>query len=308
MVVCLLSGCSGPVGHAANEKISIVCTIFPQYDWTRQILGDKASEVELTLLLKNKSDMHSYQPTFGDIAKISDCDLFIYIGGESDLWVKDALKEAANENMVAINLLEELGDAVKEEEIKEGMESEGNEEESAYDEHVWLSLKNAQILCAVITETLASVDSRNAGYYKDNLAAYSAKLESLDMEYKTAVDAARNKTLLFCDRFPFRYLADDYSLDYFAAFAGCSADTDASIATIVFLIEKVNELGLKKILVTESSDKGLAEAVIRESNEKEAEILVLDAMQSVTSNEAKNSSAYLSIMESNLKVLIEAMK
>jgi len=308
MAVFLLSGCAGSAVPATDKKMSIVCTIFPQYDWTRQILGDKADDVELTLLLKNKSDMHSYQPTFGDIAKISDCDLFIYVGGESDLWVEDALKEATNKNMTAINLLAELGEASKEEEIKEGMESEGDEEEGTYDEHVWLSLRNAQIFCSVIAGALSSADPGNAGYYENNLAAYLAKLESLDLEYRAAADAAQNKTLLFCDRFPFRYLTDDYGLDYFAAFAGCTADTDASIGTIIFLIEKVNELDLKKILVTESSDKGLAKTVIRESKEKEAQILVLDAMQSVTSDDAENGAAYLSITESNLNVLKEAMK
>ena len=302
--IIMLSGCEQPV---SNGRAGIVCTIFPIYDWTRQILGDNSGDLELTLLLKNNVDLHSYQPTFDDISIISECDLLIYVGGESDRWVEAALKEVSNKDMVVINLLEELGNVAKEEEIKEGMDAEDEENEAAYDEHIWLSLRNAKILCSAIAGALSSLDPGNAGNYKENLFAYTEKLESLDAEYKAATDSASVRTLLFCDRFPFRYLVDDYDLDYYAAFAGCSAETEVGMETIVFLTEKVNELDLNNILVTESSNKALAETIIRESKGSARQILVLDAMQSVTSTDVENGVTYLSIMESNLNVLREAL-
>ena len=305
----MLSGCGKTISH---ENKSIVCTVFPQYDWTRQILGDNPGGLELTLLLKNSVDLHSYQPSFSDIAKISDCDLFIYVGGESDRWVENALREATNENMAVINLVDVLGNAAKEEETKEGMEAgdeeAGDEEEAVYDEHVWLSLRNARLFCSAIEGALSALDPGNAAQYERNLADYTAKLESLDAEYGAAAGAASTRTLLFGDRFPFRYLLDDYGLDYYAAFVGCSAETEASIKTILFLTEKVDELNLKSILVTESSDMELAETIIRESKGSARQILVLDSMQSLTSTEADSGATYLSIMESNLNVLKEALK
>ena len=306
-----LSGCKQT---ASNKKLSIVCTIFPQYDWTRQILGDKTDDVEMTLLLNNRIDLHNYQPSVDDIVKISSCDLFIYVGGESDGWADDALKEAANRDMIVVNLLEELGDAAKEEEIKEGMEAgeEGTEEGDAdsveYDEHIWLSLKNAKIFCTVIADALSSLDSDNTEKYQNNLTAYIEKLSALDSEYKTAIDAAPVKTLLFGDRFPFRYLADDYGLDYYAAFVGCSAETEASFETIVFLAKKVDELDLNTIMVIESADRSIARTIINNTAGKSQQILVLDSMQSVTANDVNNGTTYISIMESNLNILKEALK
>ena len=304
-LTAMLSGCRQ---IEPNDKLSVVCTIFPQYDWVRQILGEKAGDAELILLLDNKIDLHSYQPTIGDIAKISACDMFVYVGGESDNWVPGVLKEATNKNMVAVNLLEELGTAAKAEEFKEGMETgDEGEDEGAYDEHVWLSLKNAQIFCRIIAEKLSSLDSGNAEIYQKNLAEYANRLSDLDFEYQEATDGASAKVLLFGDRFPFRYLADDYSLDYYAAFVGCSAETEASFDTVIFLVEKVNELNLKNIMVTESSDKKIAEKIISESRDKNQKIIVLDAMQSVTSSDVQNKTTYLSIMENNLDALKEAL-
>ena len=211
-------------------KTKIVTTIFPEYDWAREIIGDTKG-AELALLLGNGVDLHSYQPSIQDIAKISTADIFIYVGGESDGWVKDALKNAKNKNMKVINLLETLGDKVKAEEVKEGMqaeeEEEADEEEEEYDEHVWLSLRNAKIFSAEIAAALCEKDSANAASYKANLAAYTARLDALDAKYDAAVKTGGKNTILFGDRFPFRYLVDDYGLDYFAAFVGCSAETEA---------------------------------------------------------------------------------
>jgi zinc transport system substrate-binding protein len=287
----------------------VVCTIFPQYDWVRQILGSRGQDVELTLLLKDKVDIHSFQPSVEDIVNISGCDLFIYVGGESDEWVEDALAEATNVDMIAINLMEVLGDAVVEEEIVEGMEEEEEEEEGiAYDEHVWLSLRHAQTLTEAIADALAELDAANADEYADNQEAYAEELNALDEQYTEAVDAADINTLLFGDRFPFRYMIDDYGLECFAAFPGCSAETEASFETVVFLANKTNELGLKNVMVLESADQSIAKTIIANTKDKNQEILVMDSLQSVTVEDIDDGATYLELMEENLEVLKSALK
>lgn len=314
LLISVLSGCGSQTTPTTDtDQLSIVCTIFPEYDWVKNLLGDEAKNAELTLLLDSGVDLHSYQPTADDIIKISTCDMFIYVGGESDAWVEDALKEATNKDMVVINLLEVLGDSVKEEEVVEGMEAEEEpdaeeqEEEPEYDEHVWLSLKNAKLLCSYIAQQLALIDEANAQSYTNNADAYIAKLDALDAEYQTAVDSARVKTVLFGDRFPFRYLVDDYGLAYYAAFIGCSAETEASFETVAFLAEKVDELELHSVLTIEGAGHRIAETIIGNTAEKDQAILTMDSMQSTTSADAANGATYLSIMQSNLDVLKTAL-
>ncbi|MBQ8133809.1 MAG: zinc ABC transporter substrate-binding protein [Clostridia bacterium] len=294
------------------SKLKIVTTIFPEYDWVREILGDQADHAELTLLLDNGVDLHNYQPTADDIMKISSCDMFIYVGGESDEWVEDALQEATNKDMVVIDLLDVLGDSVKEEEVKEGMqdeeeEEEGEEEEPEYDEHVWLSLKNTKTLCSKISEELCGIDSENAETYQKNLKAYTEKLDKLDSEYKSLTDSAKEKTLIFGDRFPFRYLVDDYGLDYYAAFVGCSAETEASFETIVFLANKADELGVDTIFTIENSDKKIAETIISNTKSKNQKIAELNSLQSVTNEQIDSGTTYLSVMQSNYDVLKDTL-
>ena len=319
MILGVLAGCGTPSTN--GDKLSIVTTIFPEYDWVKQIIGDKADQADVTMLLDNGVDLHSYQPTADDIIRISTCDMFIYVGGESDEWVEDVLKEATNKDMVIINLLEALGDDVKEEEVKEGMQEDEHEHgddhededhdhegETGYDEHVWLSLKNAAELCSYISSKLCEIDPDNKDAYKANTDAYIAKLNALDKQYKDAVGSAGTKTLLFGDRFPFRYLTDDYGLDYYAAFVGCSAETEASFETILFLANKIDELGLKAIIQIESADGKIARTVKDTTKTKDQTILTLDSMQSTTSADVKNGASYLSIMEKNLEVLKNALK
>ena len=296
-----------------TEKLEIVTTIFPEYDWVRQIAGDKVSDMDITMLLDNGVDMHSYQPTADDIMKISGCDLFIYVGGESDEWVNDALKEAVNKDMQVIDLLDVLGEQVKIEELVEGMqdaehEEEEEHEEKEYDEHVWLSLKNAETLCDAIAEALGNADPDNKAVYDTNKAAYIDQLFSLDNEYREVVDQASMKTLLFGDRFPFRYMVDDYGLSYYAAFAGCSAESEASFETISFLAKKIDELGLKYVMTIEKSDQKIAKTIIENTQNKDESILTLDSMQSTTSADVANGMTYLSIMEGNLNILKEALQ
>lgn len=294
-----------------NTKLSIVTTIFPEYDWVRQILGKNQANVDLTMLLDKGVDLHSYQPSADDMVKISKCDLFVYVGGESDAWVDDALKSAQNKNMKVINLLDVLGNSVKEEEQVEGMQAEEEEEEGEegpeYDEHVWLSLKNAKTLCSSIADALCEIDSKNADVYKKNLNEYTKNLDALDKEYQQAVNSAKYDTLVFGDRFPFRYMVDDYSLKYYAAFVGCSAETEASFQTIKFLANKVDELGVTTVLTIEDQKHKIAQTVVENTKEKNQKILALNSMQSVTSDDVKNGETYLNVMQSNLDVLKQAL-
>ena len=263
----------------------------------------------------------SYQPTADDIVKISDCDLFIYVGGESDGWVEDALRNAANRNMKVINLLEILGDSVKTEEIVEGMQeehehedahahddAEEHEHEEEADEHVWLSLKNAKMLVRVISKALQELDPDNKDIYAANADAYVKKLSALDADYQVAVDAASNKTILFGDRFPFRYLVDDYGLRYYAAFVGCSAETEAGFETISFLAKRVDEWKLPCVLTIEGAQHKIAETVVRNTTTKNQKVLTMDSMQSTTTQDVKNGTTYFSVMEKNLSVLKEALR
>lgn len=301
---------------ADSSRLSIVTTIFPEYDWVKEILGDYAAFTDITMLLDNGVDLHSYQPTADDIIKISSCDIFIYVGGESDSWVDDILRSASNDKIIAINLLDILGDNIKEEEIIDGMEADedtidGNVDENAedpeYDEHVWLSLKNAEILCQEIAKQIAVSDSENSEYYLNRANNYIKKLNELDAQYQTVVENASRKTILFGDRFPFRYLVDDYGLEYYAAFVGCSAETEASFETISFLVNKVDELDLPVILTIEGSQTKIAETIKNNSKNKNQQILAMDSMQSTTTVDVINGVSYLSIMESNLEILSTAL-
>ena len=495
MVVGLLAGCgkknAAETGESDSNKLSVVTTIFPEYDWVKEILGDKAESTDLTMLLDNGVDLHSYQPTADDIVKISDCDLFIYVGGESDKWVDDALKEATNKDMKVIDLLEVLGDSVKTEETVEGMqetehahdhskevstfedhevqdrslsdwagswqsaypfaldgtlddafaamaeegemaadeyktyyqngyktditnidiagdhiaftyedgkkvgsdykyigyyiqnwstgtkaamyrfeavdrtsgapiciefndhmiesaapehfhirmsnesfdaivdpekswptffpadmtgedlcehmEGHGHDHEEEADEHVWLSLKNAKTLVTAISDALQELDPDNKDTYAANTSAYIEKLSALDGAYQSAVDGAARKTVLFGDRFPFRYLVDDYGLSYYAAFAGCSAESEASFETVSFLAKKVDELKLPCVLTIEGKNHKIAETIVENTAEKNQKILTMDSMQSTTSEDVANGTTYLSVMEQNLSMLKEAL-
>ncbi|MBR4362875.1 MAG: ZinT/AdcA family metal-binding protein [Ruminococcus sp.] len=505
---------------ASSEPFSVVCTIFPEYDWVKEILGDHAENVELTYLLDNGVDLHSYQPTADDMMKISTCDLFVYVGGESDEWVEDALAEATNKDMKVINLMDVLGDSAKVEELKEGMQEDehdhdhehskevstfeddevqdrplsdwegdwqsayplvldgsldeawehksedgsmtaeeykdyytkgyksdynavsihddhikftdkdGNETESdyeytgyyiqnwstgtkaamyrfeavdkgsgapvyiefndhiiepekaehfhirmsdesydaivdpegnwptffdaaltpdevceevighghsdedeeeeheheheegeaeeeheheheegeaEYDEHVWLSVKNAKVLCTEIEKNIEAIDPANAADYKANLDSYAAKLDELDGKFKTLVDGSSVKTLVFGDRFPFRYFVDDYGLDYYVAFIGCSAETEASFETIAFLSDKVKELDCKTIFTLENSGKDIANTIISTSG-KSVDIAELNSLQSVSKDDITGGASYISLMQKNYDVLAGVLK
>ncbi|MBQ2153532.1 MAG: zinc ABC transporter substrate-binding protein [Oscillospiraceae bacterium] len=311
LALCICVGLFAGCGRKKDDgRLTIVVTVFPVYDWVRNLLGDRAGEVELVLLEDSGADMHNFQPTIEDIYKISTCDLFVYIGGESDKWVADTLRAAENKNMVAVGLLAELGTAAREEEEPDGPGSEHDhehEEVTEYDEHVWLSVKNAKLLCPVLAEKLAQVDAEHAETYRANCAAYAKQLDELDAAFEQAVSEAPGRTVLFADRYPFLYLIKDYGLTAYAAFSGCSAETEASFDMISFLVGKLDGLGLKHILVLEGSTCRIANTIISESAAKDAEILEMDSMQSVTPEQISAGTNYLAIMQKNLEVLKQAL-
>lgn len=310
----------------AQKKVSIVATIYPQYDWLKNVLGSRLDSVNLNLLIKNGTDLHSYKPSAQDIAAIASADMVVYVGGESDEWIEKALKATPKEGRVQVNLMEALGDRVKEEEIVEGMQAEeehhhehGEEaeehehhehgEEAENDEHIWLSLKNAELLVMNLADALSKVDTAHATEYHMNAGLYIAKISALDAQYRAATDSAHFKTILFGDRFPFRYLVDDYGIKYFAAFVGCSAESEASFETVAFLAGKMDSLALPAIFTIDGSNGKIARAILDASKKsKETPVLTLNSMQSVTDAQMQSGMDYISIMQSNLEVLKKAIK
>ena len=340
VAVCVLLAASS-LFAAPTPRLRIVATTFPLYDWTRQILGKQLETVELVQLQDNGIDLHNFQPTVRDIARVSQCDLFLYVGGESDGWVEKALGSPRNPRRIALNLIKELGNAVQEEEPLEGMEAhdhhhggqhpeekgkhthehgkhhdhdeddhdeddhdedDHDEDDHEVDEHVWLSLRCAASLCQVIAAQLSKLDNEHGAEYQANCRAYVEALQGLDKRYRDAVAAAPLKKLLFADRFPFRYLAKDYG-----AFSGCSAETEASFKTIAFLAGKVDECNLPVVLVLEDRRHKIAETVVRTAKHKNLRILPMDSQQSATSRDAAKGKGYLEAMEKNLAVLKTAL-
>lgn len=300
----MLAGCA-PKQQQNTTKLKIVATTFPQYDWIREIIGKDNTNVDLQLLMKNGGDLHSYQPTAGDIANISDANLFVYVGGESDEWVDDALEEKTNKDMKIVNMMQTLGDDIDEEE--KGLEDHDHDhDEIEYDEHVWLSLKRAQKIVKAITDELVELDPTNAKKYQANAEAYIAKLSALDKSYESTVNAVKDKTWIFADRMPFHYLAKDYGITTYAAFNGCSTETNASFNTIVTLAKYADEFGINHIMTIESSDHKLAKAVIENTAEKNQEILTLNSLQSVSQSDIDKGLTYYGAMEENLKVLAQS--
>ncbi len=375
----LLTGCSSDTGYD-DDRISIVCTTFPQYDWLSQIIGDNSDKFRLTLLINGGVDLHSYQPSAKDMTKISSADVFVYVGGESDAWVLDAVRETKNKDMIKVNMMELISDRTKEEEVIEGMQEsrfqfrhththsnsaddhadehsdehtsddhdhsddhadEHNDEHTSddysdehttdehsgdnhaddhsleaghshadedieYDEHIWLSLKNAAVLTQYLADIVKDLDKDNSQLYQDNADAYINQLAGLDSDYENVCENSRLKTVIFGDRFPFRYLVDDYGIDYYAAFAGCSAETEASFKTVTFLSGKIDEIGTGSILVIDGSDKRIANTIKGNTSQKNQEILTMDSMQSARTDDADYT--YLNVMSNNLAVLKQALQ
>jgi len=304
-VVILVSDCS-KTKHKTEGKPTIVTTIFPPYDFAREIAGDN---VNIIMLLPPGSESHSFEPAPKDIVEIQNCNVFIYAGGESDAWVEKILSSMDTSKMKLIPLIKCVN--AVEEKIVEGMqeEAEDNKDDKdkkpEYDEHVWTSPKNAKLIVQKISGTLCEIDSANANLYKKNTAAYRAKLDELDIKFQNTVNKGVRKTIVFADRFPFRYLADAYKLRYFAAFPGCSTETEASAATVKFLINKIKAEKIPVVFHVEFSNQKMAKTI---SEATGAKVLLLHAAHNVSKDDLKSGQTYLDIMTKNVSALKEALE
>lgn len=299
-----LSGCGekDTTNTLDDEKISVVATIFPQYDFAKVIGGDK---VNVRMLLSPGVESHGFEPTLQDISDIEKSDLFIYVGGESDEWVNDVLSTVNSDFLRTISLVDTV--EVFEEEHIEGMEEESDhdEHEEEIDEHIWTSPKNAIKIVNKICDNLCEIDSENSAYYKKNSEDYIKELEKLDSDITDVVSNARVKTLIFAERFPFRYLAEHYGLKYYAAFAGCSSNSEPSLATINFLAGKVKEENVSKVLTIEFSNGSVADTICQMTGATRAE---LHSCHNVSKEDFNNGVTYLELMKRNVNTLREALK
>ena len=324
VLCCLLAGCApaggmtvkGPEGNDSGtgqeEKLQIVATIFPPYDFARQIAGDRA---EVTMLLKPGMESHSYEPSPRDILAIEDSDLFFYAGGESDVWVEEIL--GANDGGTQAYALLDWVDPLTEE-TSEGMQVKGHDhgkegeaeghavhlEETEYDEHVWTSPKNAMVIVKEMCALMSKNDPENAGYYQENAENYLERLQELDEAFDFVVRKAKRKTLVFGDRFPLLYFVRTYGLDFYAAFPGCSAETEPSAATIAFLTQKVRQEGIPVVFYLEMSNGKIAEAVAEASG---AQTAVFYSVHGITAKDLEAGEDYLSLMDRNVESLKKAL-
>lgn len=310
----VLTGCGAAQttsqSAAQAQQLSVVSTIFPSYDFARQIAGDNA---QVTMLLHPGAESHSYEPTPQDIKTIQNCDLFIYTGGENDVWVEDILASMGDKKPATLKMMDCVQTVT--EELVEGMEddhdheeadshAEEHAEEPELDEHVWTSPKNAIQIVNAIAQAMSEKDAEHAAAYEANRAAYTQQLTQLDEDFRQVVDNAPNKTVLFGDRFPFRYLADEYGLSYYAAFSGCSTETEASAATVAFLTNKVTELNIPVVFTIELSNGKIADSICDATG---AQKLTLYSCHNVTKDQMEQGVTYLSMMQQNVESLRTAL-
>jgi zinc transport system substrate-binding protein len=291
----------------AARPLHVTATIFPPFDFTREIAGDR---VNLTMLLPPGSESHSYEPTPKDIITVQKSDVFIYVGGESDAWVDRVLSSMDTGNMTLIKMMDAV--QVVEEELVEGMEdAEGGEGAllgglpAEYDEHVWTSPQNAILIVRAIAGALCTKDPGNAGYFRQRAADYAAQLEALDASFREVVQHARRKTLVFGDRFPFRYFADAYGLAYFAAFPGCSTETEPSAATVAFLIDTIKAEQIPVIFHIELSNERMADAISEASGAKKR---LLHAGHTISKQDFESGVRYITLQTRNVSALQEALQ
>ena len=337
--VLMLSACQSDTKHD-NGDISIVTTSFHEFDWVNQIIGEDNEKFDITLLMDNGVDLHSYQPSVEDIAKITSADLFIHNGGLSDTWGKDAAAQA--EDLLTINVMEVLleNDALVEGHACNHDHAEGEScghdhaegescnhdhaegescghdhaegescghDHSEHDEHVWLSLKNAIVICETLTEQICLLDEANRDVYEQNSANYINLLKELNETFKATVSEAERDTVIIADRFPFKYLMNDYGINHHAAFEGCSAESEASFETVAFLADKIDELSVEYVIVIENGSDEVDKTVIDSSDNKDCEIITMSSIEGVGLDAATDGVSYYSLMKNNFETLEKAL-
>ena len=289
-----------------SDELTVLCTVFPVYDWVKSITRDTEG-IKVELLVQNGADLHSFQPSFSDMASIKSSDVVIYVGGESDKWVKDSISEGT----VAVELSGIDGMSVRsisrESVAFEGEDAHEHDHDNATDEHIWLSVRNAMVACEHICQVLSEKSQTNSEKITENTQSYISTLDSID---KTLTDMCNDLSspVVFADRFPFVYLFADYEIPYYAAFEGCTTDTNADFSTIIDLAGKLDESEYNYVLTTESPNEAMVSKVISESTKKNAEALELNSMQSLTSQDIENGASYIDIMSANATVLQKLFK
>ncbi len=286
-----ISGCKEK--SEKETKIKIVATVFPPFDFARAVAGDKA---EITQLVRVGSESHSFEPTPTDVKLVQDCDLFLMIGGESESWAERLSSSGNNDKRKTLILSEYVT-------MLESGSGEHHEEHShhghnhEHDEHIWTSPLNAIKISEAILIALCEIDSENQEYYRANFETFKAKLSDLDKQFKSLAESKKNKTIVFGDRFPFLYLAEEYGLNCLAAFPGCNEQTQPDIKTVTHLIEHIKEENITTVFYTEFSSRQTANMLCEETG---ATALLLHSCHNVTKEELKRGETYLSLMEKNL--------
>lgn len=296
------AGCGKKTYENGGEGIEIITTVFPAYDFACQIAGDGA---KVTLLVPPGSDTHSFEPTPKDMIALQSCDLLICNGGESEQWLETLLSGQDGE-IPTLKMLECV-DAVTEE-VREGMQTAHSDEENGdkdeYDEHVWTSPVNAELICRAIAERICEIDPDRAELYKARLELYSAQLQRLDSEFRSIAASARCHTLIFADRFPVRYFTEEYGFDYYAALPGCADDAEPSARTVAFLIDKVREEGIPAVFYIEFSNRKMADVICEDTG---CEKLLFHSCHNVAAEDLDQGVSYLDIMWGNAERLREAV-
>ncbi len=311
LLVALLLPALTACDREDGDELTVVCTVFPLYDWVSNVVG-AVDGIRVILSVENGTDLHSFQPTAANIMDIADCDLLVCLGSSSEQWVDQAVASNPARHRTVLKMSEAPEVTLRQISLASECNEEGHDHGHGHshgetDEHLWLSLANARAGVFAIADALSALDGEHAEQYRKNAAAYGDSLSTLDGQYREAIEKAPCKTLLFADRFPFVYLAEDYGFSYIAAFRGCTTETDADSDTIIRLATAADEHGLSHIMVTESSDRALAESVIRATANKNQQILAMDSMQSVTAKDRTAGVTYRSVMEANLVVLTQAL-
>lgn len=308
LVMCIMTfqfiGCTNTESEN-NGKIKVVSTIFASYDFARQIGGNVA---DITMLLKPGVESHSYEPSPKDIITVQECDVFIYVGGENDAWVDNILESMDTSDITIIKMID-LVDKYEEEAV-EGMDGHEHTDEcehdhSEWDEHVWTSPVNAIKICKALTEAFVKNDKANKAVYEENSDRYIEELKKLDETFRKIVGTADRKVIVFGDRFPLRYFVEEYNLEYYAAFPGCSSETEASAATVAFLIDKVKEEGIPVVFKIELSSDSMANTIAEGSG---AKVLTFNTCHNVTSEEFEKGENYITLMYRNANALKEAIQ
>lgn len=295
ILLCAVPLCSCG-GDSGEKDIKIVSTIFPSYDFARNIAADNA---DVDMLISPGADSHSYDPTPKDMLAVNKCDIFIYVGGESDVWAEEILDSADNPDMIVIKLI----DCTEELYMEEGHDHD-HEHAGEYDEHVWTNPRNAMLICEKIADALCKVDSENEETYKANLASYNAELSSLDEAFKQTVANGKRNEIVFGDRFPLIYFAKAYGLEYHSAFPGCSSETEPSGATVASLINKVKEDKIPVVFYLELSDGKIADTICEATGAKK---MCFHACHNVSKDDFEAGEGYIDLMKKNVEVLKAAL-